>query len=437
MTDELRLEKNKKIASTQKDTHERRESQVCRVFKIKIQENQLTKIQKEQLKMIFIEAKWLYNDILRFSENPEQKPWNYDTKIKSVIKKDKDFNDVKVELKFLGSSMKQSIQTDIVSSIRGLSTLKKHGNKVGRLKYRKEVNAVNLKQYGNTHKILSSKRIKLQGVKGSVVVNGLKQFYDNPDYELANAKLLNTPLGYYVTFTCFIDKDKDKDKDKIQKKETNGKTIGIDFGCSTAFTTSEGEKIQASVQESERLKKLQRRFARQQKGSKRRYRTLGLIKAEYQKQTNRKNDLANKIVAKFLENDRIVIQDEQLRGWQKGGHGKAVQRSVLGRVKAKLILSPRVAVLSRTAPTTRLCRKCGIYHDELKVWNRTFVCECGVSEDRDVHAAKNMVWMYENNLGVERAKVTRMEMKALVKGIIDSRDQLLSTKCEGPAFRQD
>jgi putative transposase len=428
MTDELRLEKNKKIASTQKDTHERRESQVCRVFKVKIQDNQLSKIQKEQLKMIFVEAKWLYNDILRFSENPEQKPWNYDTKTKLVIKKDKDFNDVKVDLKFIPASVKQTVQAELISSIRGLSVLKKHGNKVGRLKYQKEITSVNYKQYGITHKVISSKRIKLQGIKGSVVVNGLKQFYDNPDYELANAKLINTPLGYYVAFTCFIDKD------KIEKKETNGKTIGIDFGCSTAFTTSEGEKTQASVQESERLKKLQRKFARQQKGSKRRYRTLGLIKGEYQKQTNKKNDLANKIVAKFLENDLVVIQDEHLKGWQKGGHGKAVQHSVLGRVKAKLILSPRVAVLSRTAPTSKLCRKCGIYHDELRVWDRTFKCGCGVSEDRDVHAAKNMVWMYENNLGLGQPKVTRMEMEALVKDALGIQDQLLSTKCEDPSL---
>jgi hypothetical protein len=144
--------------------------------------------------MIFVEAKWLYNDILRFSENPEQKPWNYDTKTKSVIKKDKDFNDVDVGLKFIPASVKQTVQAGIISSIRTLSTLKKHGSKVGRLKYRKEINAVNYKQYGITHKVLSSKRIKLQGVKGSVVVNGLKQFYDNPNYELANAKLLNTPL---------------------------------------------------------------------------------------------------------------------------------------------------------------------------------------------------------------------------------------------------
>ena len=39
--------------------------------------------------------------------------------------------------------------------------------------------------------------------------------------------------------------------------------------------------------------------------------------------------------------------------------------------------------------------------------------------DRDVHAAKNMVWMYENNLGLGQPKVTRMEMKALVENVID------------------
>jgi putative transposase len=432
MNDELRLAKNKRISDSKKETLLKRESQVCRTFKVKIQESSLTKTQREQLKMIFVEAKWLANDILRTSENnPDAKIWEYATKKKTIVKKDKDFNDIEVSLQFIGSSMKQSVQSEMISNIRALSALKKNGNKVGRLKFKKEVTSVTLKQYGNTHSVVSAKRIRIQGVKGKLVVNGLKQFYGDPNYEVTSAKLLNTPLGYYVSFACYVDKD------KVEKKETNGKTIGIDFGCSTAFTTSEGGKITASVRESERLKKLQRKFSRQQKGSKRRYVTLGLIKAEYQKMTNRKNDLANKVVHDFLQYSTVVIQDEQLRNWQKSGHGKAVQRSVLGRVKAKLSLAPNVVVISRSAPTTKLCRECGVYHDEMRVWDRTFVCGCGVSEDRDIHAAKNLVWMYENNLGVERAKVTRMEMEALVNGVIDARDQLSSEKCEGPAFRQD
>lgn len=162
------------------------------------------------------------------------------------------------------------------------------------------------------------------------------------------------------------------------------------------------------------MKKLQRKQARQTKGSKNWYRTVQQVRKEYQKQTNRKNDLANKIVHKFLQYETVVIQDEQLHNWHKNGHGRAVQHSVLGRVKAKLKLSPNIVVLGKTVPTTKLCTKCGVWHNELKLSDRIFKCECGISEDRDIHAAKNMVWFYENNVGVERTKIKRLEMEALV-----------------------
>ena len=49
---DIREEKNKQIAQTIKATYEKRTSQACRVFTVKIQDNQLSKVQKEQLKMI-------------------------------------------------------------------------------------------------------------------------------------------------------------------------------------------------------------------------------------------------------------------------------------------------------------------------------------------------------------------------------------------------
>lgn len=50
--------------------------------------------------------------------------------------------------------------------------------------------------------------------------------------------------------------------------------------------------------------------------------------------------------------------------------------------------------------------------------------------DRDVHAAQNMVWFYENSVGVERTKVKRVEMEALVKEALASSNQPLSKKHE-------
>ena len=73
----------------------------------------------------------------------------------------------------------------------------------------------------------------------------------------------------------------------------------------------------------------------------------------------------------------------------------------------------------------------GEYHDELKLSDRAFKCSCGFCEDRDIHAAKNTVWMFNHNVGVEHTKFTRMEMKALVDQIISNQtSQLLSEKYE-------
>ena len=422
---DIRLEKNKKISQTKRETIERHKSMSVKTFDVKIQENQLSKQQKEALETIFLEQKWYKNYILNWCEQDENnRITKFNTKQNQITKKDKDMNDVPVNIKYLSASQRQCLISRMYANIKTLRTLKTKGlQRPGRLRYSKEETIIDLKQYGMTHKIISSKRVRIQGIAKSMVVNGLDQFINIPGIEFANARLAHRATGYFVQFVCYVSKE-----NKTQKKIE--KTIGIDFGCSTAFTTSEGKKILASVPESERLKKLQKRQAKKVKGSKNWLRTVKQVKKEYQKITNRKNDLANKIVHGFSQYKTVVIQDEQLKNWHKNGHGKAVQHSVLGRVKSKLLLSPNTVVLGKTVPTTKLCTKCGVWHDEIHVWDRTFKCEFGVEMDRDVHAAKNMVWFYENNVGVERTKVKRMEMKALVDQALDKENQLLSAKYE-------
>lgn len=68
--------------------------------------------------------------------------------------------------------------------------------------------------------------------------------------ELANANLVKKSDGYYLKVTCFINKENFKEREK------NGKEIGLDFGIKTNITTSEGEKLDMTVRESDRLKRL-------------------------------------------------------------------------------------------------------------------------------------------------------------------------------------
>jgi transposase len=99
-------------------------------------------------------------------------------------------------------------------------------------------------------------------------------------------------------------------KENFKLLPSNGKEIGLDFGIKTNITTSEGEKLDIFIEESERLKKLQRELFRRLKGSNNRYKTINKIQREYQKISNKKKDKANKIVSKLKHYETIVIQDE-------------------------------------------------------------------------------------------------------------------------------
>ena len=55
----------------------------------------------------------------------------------------------------------------------------------------------------------------------------------------------------------------------------------------------------------------------------------------------------------------------------------------------------------------------------IQLWDRQFVCSCGVSEDRDIHSAKTMIWL--NNVGVGRTDFKRVEFEALLNTIFGVR----------------
>lgn len=387
MTEEERIAKNNRIREKGRETRERRKSQFCRVYRVKIDFSHLNQQQKLHMKMLFVEAKWLYNDVLTFINDHDIN--EYDYKIQSVDGLDKDRQPVTHELKYLGSQMRQSVIQNLKDSMKSLSSLKKNSRKTGKLRYKSDYASINLQQHEITYKFYDPKHIRLQGFKERIRIRGSEQFLNIPGLEFANAKLLNLPTGYYLAVTTFQNKGGETKRYKPQ--------IGIDMGIKTSITTSDGEKISVSIEETERLKKCQRLIARREKGSSNRYKAVTLLRRAYQKLTNKKIDIANKIVHKLLEHKRVCMQDENLSGWQKGLFGKTVQHSVLGLVKSKLMKNERVIVLPKSAPTTKYCPCCGKLKKDIKLSDRIYKCECGYVEDRDIHAARNMILLADKN----------------------------------------
>ena len=373
-------EKNSKIKDTLRATKERRSQMDCRVFSIKVQENRLSRAKDEKLNRCFLEAKWLRNAVVA-TENLSLE----DTS--SVQVKVNDHFETR-EISNLSSQMKQSVVDSIKTDVCNLSKAKRAGLKVGRLQFKHECNEINLKQFGNTYKIKSRNKISVQDI-GVLTVNGLEQI-NLDEVEFANAKLIKKPSGFYIHLTVYTKKQ--------PQPETSKEVLGLDMGIKDQLTFSNGVKVNFYLEESEQLKGLMRKLSRQTKGSNQYKHTLTRIKRIFEHQSNKKNDVVNKLNFVLKQNYIICFQDELLNSWkrkkskQKFSFGRQVQHGILGRVKDKLKKNSTTVMLESSVPTTQTCPVCGCLTKH-SLDKRKYHCNhCGFENpDRDIHSANMMV----------------------------------------------
>ena len=401
----MSIEKNKIIGQKRTATRLKHKSMRCRVYTLKIKENKLNLSQKEVLERYFVSAKWIYNYILSniddiFSFNYHDYP--------IITHKDKDGNDVEIKVSdYLPAQFYQRIPTQIQSSIKTLSSLKKKGIKVGKLKCKSSCNCISINQYKTGYQLYPScNSIHIAGIKKDIKVSGLKQI--PIDAELCNAKLFRNASGYFLKVTTF---------EPIISKPSTDKSVGIDMNISNTLTTSDGKVIdKIFVEEIERMKRLQRHNLKcKQKGSNNRYKLNKQIKKYYEKLSNRKNDISNKIVHDLINNyDEIYIQDEMLTSWHKNQYcSSTIQHSCLGRIKSKLRESSKVFMIDKKYATTKLCSCCH-HKQDISINNRQYICpNCGLDIKRDINSAINILQIgqkLKNNIGTEHTDFKPVEI---------------------------
>jgi putative transposase len=400
------MTKAEKIKQTIKETKERRKNLVPVVYQLKIQN--LSKTKEEKLGRVFLEAKWLYNWIIADVDRI-----NISTKeIKEVeVKAGNEFE--KREIKYLGSQLKQAIQDRVKNSLKSLKALKENGHKVGKLKFKKLISSINLKQYKVSFEIdFKKNKVRIQGL-GWFRVLGLHQIPLDQDREIANAHIVKKPSGYYVYLTCYVKKE-------YFEREKVGNAIGIDFGVANKLTLSNGLSVDFEIEESKRLKKLQKELARRKKSSKNWIKTKKKIQREYEKLANKRKDIHNKILAIFRHYETVVYQDDSIKSWHEGWFGSQVQHSGIGTLKARLKDRLATIPIDRFEATTQECHVCG-YKQKLDLSNRVYSCPvCGNTINRDLNSAINILKkgldLSQNQVvGVERSELTPVEMTLAAK----------------------
>lgn len=176
--------------------------------------------------------------------------------------------------------------------------------------------------------------------------------------------------------------------------------VGIDVGIKDFAVLSNGQ-VYANpkyLEKSEqRLKVLQRRFAKKQKGSNRRERARIQLAKQYERVRNCRTNFIHQVTSRIVrENQTIIIEDLNIQGMVKNHNlAKSISlgnwREFFRQLEYKCEWQGKNLIkIGRFEPSSKMCT-CGYVNKELKLSQREWTCpNCGQINDRDLLAAINI-----------------------------------------------
>jgi putative transposase len=182
--------------------------------------------------------------------------------------------------------------------------------------------------------------------------------------------------------------------------EAKNPSIGIDLGIKTFAVMSNGEKTESpSYKKLDRkVRKLQRKLARQLRDSRRRNVTRIKIAKLHNRIADTRKDFLHKLSTKIVnENQVIILEDLNVSGMVKNRKlSRAISQQgwydfrTLCEGKSEKF-GREFKVISRWEPTSQVCSDCGFRWGKIDLSVRSVLClSCGTEQDRDENAAKNI-----------------------------------------------
>lgn len=205
---------------------------------------------------------------------------------------------------------------------------------------------------------------------------------------------------YYISFNVDV---------TINKFDKTNKSVGIDLGLKTFAYTSDNEQYILPKKiwclES-RLQKQQRKLSKKpDKNSKHYLQLKQYIANLHEKITNIRKDFQHKLSTDLVKRyDIILIEDLNIQGMMKNHHlSRAIGRCGFYEFKSMLEYKcqehdKQLIVIDRWYPSSKICSCCGNKKEDLKLQDRTYICEkCGTIIDRDYNASINIKNYLTNN----------------------------------------
>ncbi len=343
--------------------------------------------QRQLLAQLFGCVRVVWNDALAICKQSEKLPSNNDLQ-KLVITQAKKT----VEREWLSNVSNIPLQQSVADlgvayknffdSLKG----KRRGKKVGSPRFKKKTNQQSARfRIGGFS--IKGRRVYLAKI-GEVSPIWSRELPSSPSSVTVIKDCANR---YFLSFVVEVE--------PVQIDAKN-QSIGIDLGIKTFAVMSNGEKAESPdySKQDRKIRKLQKKLARQQKDSKRRNKTRIRIAKQHNKIADTRKDFLHKLSTKVVsKNQTIVLEDLNVSGMVKN-RKLALSISLQGWREFRVLCEAKSEKLGRTfhainrwEPTSQICSDCGFRWGKLDLKIRLVQClNCGTEHDRDENAAKNI-----------------------------------------------
>ncbi|MBQ3990386.1 MAG: transposase, partial [Bacteroidales bacterium] len=214
--------------------------------------------------------------------------------------------------------------------------------------------------------------------------------------KIGTCTISKTPTDkYYISI--FVDDGKPLPQKLLIMADTS---VGIDVGIKDFAVLSNGQVYSNPKfleKDEKRLKVLQRRLSRKQKGSNRRERARLAVAKQHEKIKNHRENFIHQVTSRIVrENQTVIIEDLNVKGMLKNHNlakhiASASWSEFFRQLQYKCEWYGKNLIrIGRFEPSSKMCL-CGYINKDLTLKYREWDCpQCGRHNDRDLLAAVNI-----------------------------------------------